>query len=236
MDKRVMAHLSTDFVRSEAGRDTRAKIEALLDKANGEVLADLWQELFPCPADELPERRAIIEDLADFAEVLRPRLADMGADQLCWLIEKYAGKRSRSRSFVQSLIWGVDGPATVDAQSGPSILRLANTDSSPELPHWDRQARVLRLGDQVVKRFRQSPSNQEAVLSAFEEEGWPPRIDDPLPSRQGQDSVRRLNLTIWRLNKHQRNHLLRFFSDDTGAGICWEPLPAGTGTKFRRAP
>jgi hypothetical protein len=75
---------------SRQGRDHSAGIETLLDKANSKVLADLWQEVCPYPVDTLPERHAILEDLADFAEVLQPRLADMRADELCRLIGKYA--------------------------------------------------------------------------------------------------------------------------------------------------
>jgi hypothetical protein len=103
----MTAQVNTSPARTSAGSECRARIEALLDKANSEVLADLWQEVFPYPADELPDRHAIIEDLADFAEVLQPRLADMQPDQLCWLIEKYAGRRSSSRSFVRTLMGGV---------------------------------------------------------------------------------------------------------------------------------
>jgi hypothetical protein len=110
-----IAHATGSTARTAAGRAYRATIEALLDKANGEVLADLWQKVCPYPVDELPERQGIIEDLADFAEVLRPRLADMQADELCRLIQRYAVQRSRQPSFVRSLSCGVGdrGPAKV---------------------------------------------------------------------------------------------------------------------------
>ena len=38
-----------------------------------------------------------------------------------------------------------------------------------------------RVGDRVVKQFRVPAGNQELILAAFEEMGWPPHIDDPLP-------------------------------------------------------
>ncbi len=47
-------------------------------------------ETLPFPGRRTPERHAVIEDLADFAEALEPRLEDMRADELCRLIEKYA--------------------------------------------------------------------------------------------------------------------------------------------------
>ena len=47
-------------------------------------------------------------------------------------------------------------------------------------PRWIAEARELWLGDRLVKRFRRSATAQEIVLAAFEEEGWPRHIDDPL--------------------------------------------------------
>ena len=83
-----------DNDKRTAGRKAyRAKIESLLNELNDEPLADVWQRVCPLPigpAYELPDRRGIIEDLADFAEVLRPRLGGMEANRLCRLVEKYA--------------------------------------------------------------------------------------------------------------------------------------------------
>ena len=115
----ITVALMNGAANTAAGAGYRGRIEALLDKADGEMLADLWQEVFPYPADALPDRQGIIHDLADFAEVLQPRLADMGADQLCWLIEKYAAKRRRSRSLVKSLIYGVGVDSTPAASMTP---------------------------------------------------------------------------------------------------------------------
>ena len=61
----------------------------------------------------------------------------------------------------------------------PGNANCRSTDGS--LPSWDAQRRVLQLGNELVKLFRVPAPNQEAVLSAFEEEGWPFRVDDPLP-------------------------------------------------------
>jgi hypothetical protein len=86
--------ISDDTIRSIAARKAyRAKIESLLDESRDERLADVWQRVYPFPVDpayELPDRRRIIEDLADFAEALRPSLDGVKADQVCRLIEKYA--------------------------------------------------------------------------------------------------------------------------------------------------
>ncbi len=89
---------ATTIKDDTAGRDAvrqayRSKIESLLDKAADEQLADVWQRTCPFavdPAHELPDRRGLIEDLADFAEVLHPNLDGMQARRLCRLVEKYA--------------------------------------------------------------------------------------------------------------------------------------------------
>ena len=47
-------------------------------------------------------------------------------------------------------------------------------------PFWDRDRKELRIGSFVVKRFRWPAENQERVLNAFQEEGWPSRINDTI--------------------------------------------------------
>jgi hypothetical protein len=73
----------------------------------------------------------------------------------------------------------------------------------------------------VVKRFKQPAGNQELVLEAFEEEGWPPRIDDPLPPAPNQDGKRRLQSTIWNLNRGREARLIRFAGGGDGQSVCW---------------
>ena len=122
-------------------------------------------------------------------------------------------------------------------------LGMAGSDSQvypPANPHYDRKRRVLRLGNRLVKQFRRPAGNQESVLVAFQEEGWPDRIDDPLRPSSEQDPKVRLNFTVRRLNGCQTHRLIRFFGDGTGRGFCWEPLPAaiaqsGPDFKVRRA-
>ena len=112
-------------------------------------------------------------------------------------------------------------------QPGPEILRLpddsaATPTAGPSVPRWDRERRTLYVGERIVKQYRQPSANQQAVLAAFEEEGWPYRIDDPLPPRAEQDPKYRLHHTIHRLNSHQQHHLIRFTGDGTGEAVCWQ--------------
>lgn len=101
------------------------------------------------------------------------------------------------------------------------------------IPCWDSGRRILTIDGRIVKQFKWVAENQEAVLSVFQEEGWPSRIDDPLSPMQEQDSKRRLSDTIKCLNRKQCNALIHFRGDGTGEGVIWERVKCnGTDAKF----
>jgi hypothetical protein len=89
-------------------------------------------------------------------------------------------------------------------------------------PCWDSRRRELSLDGIVIKRFRVPAQVQELILTAFEEEGWPEYIDDPLPVRNGIDPRARLHDAIHRLNRCQNNRLLRFKGNGCGTAVSWE--------------
>jgi hypothetical protein len=91
-----------------------------------------------------------------------------------------------------------------------------------EVPFYDREKRELWARGELVKRFTQPAPDQETILLAFQELGWPRSIDDPLPKHPGQDAKERLRGVIFRLNQHQRNRMAHFRSDGTGQRIIWE--------------
>ena len=86
---------------------------------------------------------------------------------------------------------------------------------------WDAQRRELRVGLHLVKRFRQQAADQLTILAAFQEEGWPPRIDDPLPQHDGQDAKLRLHRTIANLNRAHKVAIIRFGGGGDGQSIMW---------------
>jgi hypothetical protein len=88
-------------------------------------------------------------------------------------------------------------------------------------PRWDYLRCELHFGDHLIKRFRLPAPNQKRILAAFEEEHWPPRIDDPLSPHPEIDSKRRLHHTLIALNRNQKQRLIQFQGDGTGEGICW---------------
>jgi hypothetical protein len=98
---------------------------------------------------------------------------------------------------------------------------------SPRLidtPYWDCNRRCLMMGDRLVKQFRVPSPNQETILLAFQEEGWPPCIGDPLPLPAQQRPPMRLHDTIKSLNAKQENRLIRFRGNGTGQAVLWEPI------------
>lgn len=103
------------------------------------------------------------------------------------------------------------------------------TASGGQRPKWDRERQELRVGEIVVKQYKVPAANQETILAAFEEEGWPVRLDDPLPPHPEQDSKRRLHDTIVSLNRNQKNSVIRFSGDGSGQGVRWQLAPLSDG-------
>jgi hypothetical protein len=91
------------------------------------------------------------------------------------------------------------------------------------VPRWDANRRELTFRGLLVKRFRTPADCQESILAAFEEEGWPPRIDDPLSRRAGRDGRQHLHHVVRSLNRNQRGGRIRFGRDGHGQGVCWAP-------------
>ena len=123
------------------------------------------------------------------------------------------------------------------ADTGPTTLRLADGDAAIQTeaaakPRWDGKDRILYLGQQIVKRYGRRSPNQEMVLNAFEEEGWPRHMDNPLPPKSGVVTKCRLHDTIRWLNRQQENELLRFLGDGSGEGVFWELTESRTLAVF----
>jgi hypothetical protein len=87
------------------------------------------------------------------------------------------------------------------------------------IPHWDRVGRKLWLGACLVKEFPRLSKCQELILEAFEEQGWPEAIDDPLPMEHNIDPKRRLHDAIKRLNRSRSCPALSFHGNGNGQGI-----------------
>lgn len=91
-------------------------------------------------------------------------------------------------------------------------------------PNWNESARKLTLGEALVHRFNRPAPIAEKILIAFQEEGWPERIDDPLPPLRSGSEAERLRKEIYALNRRLQNPIIKFQMDGTGEGIRWEPI------------
>jgi hypothetical protein len=116
-------------------------------------------------------------------------------------------------------------------QSKPSAVVVnaspASNQSDPvHRPLWVKRSRKMVFDGLLVHRFQRPAPIAEMILDAFEEEGWPERIDDPLPPHNSGREQDRLRKEIYALNHRLKNPLIRFFADGTGQGICWEPATA----------
>jgi hypothetical protein len=109
--------------------------------------------------------------------------------------------------------------------SRPGSQAEGSSSRTLVVPCWDLRRRELTWDGLLVKKFLLPAPNQEIVFAAFEEEGWPYRIDDPLPGSVHVQKIR-LHDTIKCLNKNQKNRCIAFRGDGQATGICWEPIMA----------
>ena len=112
---------------------------------------------------------------------------------------------------------------------------MASNARSAAVPHWDNEARELRYRGQVVRTVKRLDQayNIVKILRAFEEAGWPPRIDDP-HGRKSNDETRRRDMSS--LNKRMLKPLLKFECDGTGTGFLWKKVAATKAKKLAKRP
>jgi hypothetical protein len=103
-------------------------------------------------------------------------------------------------------------------------------------PTWDSKLRELRWGNDLVKRFQKPAPVQECILEAFHEQGWPPRIDDPLPHHGERNAKQHLRDTVKNLNRYQHGCRIVFETDGIGRGILWSLAPRSYPTATAELP
>jgi hypothetical protein len=97
-------------------------------------------------------------------------------------------------------------------------------DNGRERPLWDDAARGLWWRCRLIKHFRNDAANQRLILRAFEEQGWPQKVDDSLPRAAGVRCKVQLREAVRSLHRGQSPLVLRFRADGAGTGIRWEPI------------
>ena len=212
------------------------------------------QALFALNADQhkaltcLQEAHAAAVDLGVCAWTLAcqlPNLRAMGISEtvLRWLVVRGLAEhrheittpRQRHRTFLRApnLCFTESSCFVISAAAIGTHLRAFDNQQQHldlpvgrggHVPHYDRARRTLFCSGQIVKRFRVPAGNQELILRAFEEEGWPPHLDDPLPPAPDIEAKKRIHDAIYRLNNRQQARLLLFLGDGTGHGVNWRQI------------
>jgi hypothetical protein len=135
---------------------------------------------------------------------------------------KEALRRWREISKGESGEWIADQGLTDGegrlSDDGRALARLLASRESK--PRYDSINRTLWWRGRVVKQLEREAANQEEVLLAFEEAGWPPRIDDPLPREVERDPKLRLRETVRSLNDKRKWRGIRFRASN--GGVRWE--------------
>lgn len=129
---------------------------------------------------------------------------------------------NNSNGFVNFSVHGLHNSNSTSIEEIQSSGHASVNGSASLKPVWDRERRELRIGQKVVKRFRWPAENQERVLDAFEDNGWPSHIADPLEKHPKICQKRRLHDTIKCLNRKQLHEVIKFRGDGTGLGVLLE--------------
>jgi hypothetical protein len=157
-------------------------------------------------------------------EAVRTQLRsnDLLSDELSNHIEAYAQQRvSTSTEDPQAaamLVATILREVNEKASSTVSRLSDGDTDSSKcDKPKWESETNTLYFRGEVCKKVvNVSQAKYTQILSAFEEEGWPANIMDPMEFGKRWEALRSLNKGM----KH-----IEFFADGTGEGIGWRVQP-----------
>ena len=205
----------------------------------------LSRQFQPTPLLSFNDRTCFV--LTDMGENLAAELARCG--DLHYSDARCGGSDSSGSGSAGSGLGEIDGseptsaPAARNSTSDRTGAWTEYDRDDSLIPSWDGERHQLRLGNLLIKEFKLNSPNQETIMMAFEEEGWPPRIDDPLPHHPELEPKRRLHDTIKSLNRNQKNRLIRFMGDGTGRAIRWElatQLPhqgaSGQASAARRQP
>ena len=97
---------------------------------------------------------------------------------------------------------------------------LAATKTQREIrPSWNKQLGELRYRGKVIREVKAEAENLRSILDAFELDGWPDEIYDPLPADDASDRRRRAVATL-----NAGLDGIRFFSTGNGRRIGWKPV------------
>jgi hypothetical protein len=154
------------------------------------------------------------------------------ARHTCFILSQQ-GRQSLSHLNGNTSLHHLNGQRATTGTATP-LHGISNTAKlfSGTKPDWNSNLRRLTFGELVVKQYRAPALNQHTILSAFQEENWGNRIDDPLPQVDHIEQKRRLHEAIAGLNRNQLNAILHFSGDGSGRGVRWSAAIENPITKI----
>lgn len=88
-------------------------------------------------------------------------------------------------------------------------------------PAWDSSTGVLRYAGKRIRKVRmmKNPSNIQRILDAFEDQGWPKKIENPLAAATDQQQ---LHQALRSLNNGLSK--IHFHAQEGGQSINWDTI------------
>jgi hypothetical protein len=111
-------------------------------------------------------------------------------------------------------------------EAGARAARVPQAEpvlSTAETPYWNDANHTLFWRGQAIDHYKSDAPYQEAVVRAFEAQGWVRSVTVALPEDPGVSPKERLHNTIQNLNRKVRPHL-RFGQEGSGSRVYWEPM------------
>jgi len=104
-------------------------------------------------------------------------------------------------------------------EMGEESATLVMATVSRAKPKWDPETGKLYYRDQIIRKLRKTKdlTNIHLILDTFEEDGWPSRIDSPIPN---DSSGERLHETIRSLKKDLNG--ITFSVQEGGQAVVWQ--------------
>ena len=165
----------------------------------------------------LPNMRQVILDRVLSAKERKSIQADSSAAED--IVQIYAGLR-RKRPLLAVVELALATEMMTNLQYDWLLRDLGEHPSSPKSmdhPEWNPDRGELSWKGKVVRRVRPNGFNLILILDAFQQQGWPECIDDPLPGSRDperrREAIRKLNAKLEKL---------RFEAVPDGVRIRWK--------------
>lgn len=128
--------------------------------------------------------------------------------------EQFESYRRTARSLLRQLDATLGRRPAVD---DPPILRCLQVveRNGANVPDWDPGSRKLWYRGKLCRRFKKVAPAQMALIAAFEEKGWPRRLELPSLAHRLPDTL---------ANMKPDMKVIRFHRDGDGIAVCWKPI------------